>query len=175
MNYTKKEYIIRLIWNVTGQLLFHVLPRFSYSTRRYILLLFGASIGKRTRVSKGVKVFYPPKLFIGEDCGIGSNVSLYNLDIIKIDSSCTISQDCYLAGGSHDYRDNMKLIKAPIFIGRNSWLAAGVFVHPNVKIGQFSVICARSVVQKSISGYGLYCGFPCIKIRDDRHLYSGKE
>jgi len=141
------------------------LPRYSYKTRRFILILFGANIGKQTRVSRGVNVFYPSNLEIGESCGIGQNVNLYNLDYIKIGKRSTISQDCYLAGGTHNYRDNMQLIKAPIIIGDDCWLAAGVFVHPNVEIGPRSVVSARSVVIKSIAGDGVYSGFPCKKIK----------
>lgn len=167
MNYSKKEYFYRFIWNISGQFLLDFSPRYSYKTRRFILMFFGAKIGKNTRVSRGVKVFYPPNLEIGESCGIGSNVNLYNLDFIKIGIKTTISQDCYLAGGTHNYKDNMELVKAPIIIGDNCWLAAGVFVHPNVEIGPKSVVSARSVVVKSIAGFGIYSGFPCKKLSDD--------
>lgn len=167
MNYSKKEYLIRFLWNISGQVFINILPRYSYKTRRYILIFFGASIGKGTRISKGVKVFYPPNIYIGESCGIGKNVELYNLDIIKIESRSTISQDCYLAGGTHDYRNDMRLIKAPIKIDNDCWLAAGVFVHPFVNIGPFSIISSRSVVSKSIKGYGVYSGFPCKRVSCD--------
>jgi putative colanic acid biosynthesis acetyltransferase WcaF len=74
-----------------------------------------------------------------------------------------VSQFTYLCTGSHDYqKHHMPLIHAPITIGREAWIAAGVFVAPGVRIADGVVVGAMSVVTKSLSQpWSVYAGNPC--------------
>ncbi len=54
---------------------------------------------------------------------------------------------------------------APISIGRNCWLAAGVTVAGGVSIGEGSVIGAGSVVTRDIPANSFAAGVPCRVIR----------
>lgn len=64
---------------------------------------------------------------------------------------------------------------APIHIGKNCWLGAGVIVLPGVSIGDNSVIGAGSVVTEDIPADVVAVGAPCKVVRGigerDREVY----
>ena len=64
---------------------------------------------------------------------------------------------------------------APVHIGRNCWLGAGVIVVPGVTIGDNVVIGAGSVVTKNIPSNVIAVGNPCKILREvnehDREYY----
>jgi len=57
------------------------------------------------------------------------------------------------------------LLTAPITVEDNVWLAADVFVHPGVTIGEGAVIGARSVVVKDMPAWTVCAGHPCKPIK----------
>lgn len=62
---------------------------------------------------------------------------------------------------------------APIHIGRNCWLGAGVIVVPGVSIGDNTVIGAGSVVTKDIPSNVVAVGNPCRILREiNEHDYE---
>ncbi len=64
---------------------------------------------------------------------------------------------------------------APVHIGKNCWLGAGVIVLPGVKIGDNSVIGAGSIVTRDIPENAVAVGNPCRVLREingqDREYY----
>lgn len=72
--------------------------------------------------------------------------------------------------GSNPYQFN-----APIKIGKNCWLGAGVIVLPGVTVGDNSVIGAGSVVTKDIPPNVVAVGNPCKVLREinerDKQFY----
>lgn len=55
-----------------------------------------------------------------------------------------------------------KAISAPIVIGENVWIGAGVVVLPGVTIGNNSVIAANSVVNSDVPSNVMYAGSPAV-------------
>ena len=74
-----------------------------------------------------------------------------------------------------ELREKIYQYNAPIHIGRNCWLGAGVIVLPGITIGDNSVIGAGSVVTKDIPANVVAYGNPCKVIREigekDREYY----
>ena len=74
-----------------------------------------------------------------------------------------------------ELREKIYQFNAPIHIGRNCWLGAGVIVLPGVTIGDNSVIGAGSVVTKDIPANVVAYGNPCKVVREigqkDREIY----
>ena len=64
---------------------------------------------------------------------------------------------------------------APIVIGRNCWLGAGVLVMPGVTIGDNTVVGAGSVVTRDLPANVVAVGNPCRVLREigdkDRQTY----
>jgi len=58
----------------------------------------------------------------------------------------------------------MPLIVAPIVIEARAWLAADVFIGPGVKIGEGSVVGARSTVVHDVEPWTIVAGSPVRQI-----------
>ncbi len=74
-----------------------------------------------------------------------------------------------------ELREKAYQYNAPVHIGRNCWLGAGVVVVPGVSIGDNTVIGAGSVVTKDIPANVVAVGSPCRVLRPinehDREVY----
>ena len=108
---------------------------------------------------------FPWNLEIGERTVISWKVIIYNLGKITIGHNTIISQYTHLCAGNHDFKGpDFKLLKTPITIGNQVWIAADVFVGPGVKIGDRAVIYARSVVVKDLPEESISAGHPATVI-----------
>jgi len=54
----------------------------------------------------------------------------------------------------------------PIEIGDNVWIGQGAMIHPGVRIGDGSIVAARSVVRSRVRPYTVVAGNPARKIAD---------
>lgn len=72
-------------------------------------------------------------------------------------------------------REQVYQYNAPVHIGRNCWLGAGVIVVPGITIGDNVVIGAGSIVTKDIPSNVIAVGNPCKVLREvnehDREYY----
>jgi len=168
----RPAWIVQLWW-LTQSLLFKPLPQACYGTRRVLLRIFGAKIGKGVLIRPGVEVTYPWKLAIGDYCWIGDNVVLYSLGRISVGDHTVISQASYVCAADHDYREVTFPIRArPIEIGSEVWIATDVWIGPGTSIGDGAVVGARSTVTRDLPPKMVCVGNPCLPIKP-RHSMSG--
>ena len=163
-NYSAAEYLGRALWLLAAGL-FRCSPKFCFVFRRMLLRIFGARIGKGTKIYPSVRIALPWNLEIGAKTCVGEKVNLYNLGKIQIGNSVTISQGAYLCGGTHDYTatvnaECMPLIKGGIKISDGGWICADAFIGPKINIGAFSIVAARAVVTKDIGSEIIVGGNP---------------
>ena len=93
--------------------------------RPHVLRAFGATIGRGVLIRHGVRVHWPWKLTIGDDCWIGEDAWLLNLEPITIGSDVCISQGAFLCTGSHNRRSpTFEFDNGPITIESGAWVAA---------------------------------------------------
>ena len=86
-----------------------------------------------------------------------------------IGSHATVSQYSFLCTASHDISDpQMRLVTAPIRIGDQSWVCAGVFVSPGVCIGPGAVVGAMSVVTRNVDEWTVVAGNPASFLKSRR-------
>lgn len=151
----------RLIWNILYLVAFKYSPKIFFGWRSMLLRLLGAKIGVKCKIYPGVKIWSPANLSVGDGVIIGDNVNLYNIAQISIASEVTISQEAFLCTASHNIESiNRELIFSPIAIERGAWVFAGAFIHMGVKIGEGSVIGAKSVVNKDVEPFDVVVGNP---------------
>lgn len=156
----KPGWYVQLWWLVQA-LLFNTSPQVMYGWRRFLLRLFGASIGKNVIVRPSAKITYPWKVSIGDYSWIGDDVTLYSLGNIVIGKDVVISQKSYICTGGHDYQSEaFDIFAKTIHIEDKVWVATDVYVGPGVTIGAAAVIGARSSVFKNLEGGMIYTGSP---------------
>jgi len=177
-NLTFSNRLARLVWNVVWIFLFRFSPSFLFSWRRFLLCLFGAKIGKNSKIYPTVKIWAPWNLKMGEQSTLAPNVDCYSVDKIVIGSFTTVSQYSYLCTASHDYIDpciefqpQMPLLSAPIELGSKVWITADVFVGPGVCVGDGVVVLARSTVIRDLPPWTVASGNPAL-VRENRILRS---
>lgn len=156
----------RVLWGIVSLLLFRYSPKPLHGLRAVLLRLFGAKVGKGVHVYPKAKIWAPWNLELGDECGIANGVMLYAQGKITIGKRAVVSQGTHLCTGTHDYtKPGFPLITMPIQIGDYVWIAAEVFIHPGISIGDGCVIGARSVVTKDMPGWMLCTGHPCVPIK----------
>ncbi len=115
--------------------------------RPAILRAFGAQIGERVLIRHRVRVLWPWKLAIGDDCWIGEGVWLLNLDFITIGHDVCLSQEAFLCTGSHQPKDPaFEFNNAPIHVGAGAWIAARTTILRGTTISPGEVVASGVVL-----------------------------
>lgn len=138
------------LWFATQNLVFGAwwCPR---RLRPVLLRAFGAEVGERVFVRHRVRVLWPWKLSIGDDCWIGEDVWLLNLEPITIGSDVCLSQGVFLCTGGHDRRSaTFDYDNGPIVVGDGAWIAARAMVLRGVTVEAAVVVPAGEVVRRDI-------------------------
>jgi len=157
------------LWWIFDAMFVRPTPQIFYAWRRFALRLFGARIGRDVLIRPGVRVTYPWKLVIGDNCWVGDDAIIYNIDDIEIGDHAVVSQEAYLCAGTHDPREiSFPIFAAPVVIESECWIAARAFVGPGVRISHGAVVGACSVVQSDVPPATIVAGFPARAIQKRR-------
>jgi acetyltransferase-like isoleucine patch superfamily enzyme len=151
-------------------------------------------IGKNVVIEKGVLVFHPENIELGNNIYIGHNTILmgYHKNKMIIKDNTWIGQQCFLhsAGGLeigeavgigpgviiltsyHDLDENInipiihsKIKFKKVIIEDSCDIGAGSIILPGVKIGKGAQIGAGSVVTKNVRPYAVAAGVPAKFLR----------
>lgn len=132
----------------------------------FFLRLFGAKIGKGLVIKNNVIIKSPWNLVVGNDCWIGENVWIDNLDKVTIESNVCISQGAMLLTGNHDFtKSDFSYRNAPIVVENGAWIGAKAVVAPGVTVKTHSILTLGTVITKDTDPYGIYQGNPGMKIK----------
>lgn len=134
--------------------------------RRWLLRLFGASIGRQVVLKPGVRVKFPWRLRVGDHSWIGESAWIDNLAEVEIGCFVVVSQGAYLCTGSHDWsRESFDLIVRPVTIANSAWVCAGSYVAPGTRIGEGTVVGIASCVAGDLQSWWIYRGNPAVAIK----------
>ncbi|WP_037288308.1 sugar O-acetyltransferase [Saccharibacillus sacchari] len=113
--------------------------------------------------------------------GIYANFNLTLVDDthIHVGDYTMIGPNVTIATAGHpilpELREQAYQYNAPVHIGKNCWIGAGVIIIPGITIGDNSVIGAGSIVTKDIPAGVVAVGNPCKVMREinerDREYY----
>ncbi len=90
---------------------------------------------------------------------------------VTIGNHVIFAQNIVASGLNHEYRDvtqpihQQPILKAPIIIEDECWIAANAVITAGVTIGRHSVIAAGAVVTKNIPPYSVAAGNPAKVIK----------
>lgn len=156
----------RLGWNLVCTIAFRPTPRWALNGWRSALLrAFGAKVGEGCRIDPNVRIWAPWNLTMGAYSALAEDVDCYNVDQIKIGSKVAISQRTFLCTASHDISSLLRpLVHAPIEIGDHVWVAAEAMLHPGVRLGEGSVIAARTVLRDDTKPWSIWAGNPARQV-----------
>ncbi|GLY66477.1 sugar O-acetyltransferase [Amycolatopsis taiwanensis] len=132
--------------------------------------------GLLAKVGPGAAVLPRFQCSYGAQISIGTNSFVNNDALFMDDATITIGNDvrigprAQLVTALHPMEDHERRRAgwertAPITIGDNAWLGAGVIVCPGVTIGENTVIGAGSVVIRDIPDHTFAAGNPARIIR----------
>jgi len=157
-----KVKILRAVWSLFQLPFFLHTPKALSPLRIALLKLFGAKIGPHCEIGRGVKVWVPWNLIMGERSAIGFNTEIYNFAPVVIGDQVIVSQHNYICTSTHDYtHPYFPLVSKAIHIESQAWVASGCLLSPGVTIGEGAVIGARSLVTKSMPPWMVCAGSPC--------------
>jgi putative colanic acid biosynthesis acetyltransferase WcaF len=163
--YELRVQVARVLWSLV-QPFFTLSPRPFWGWRRMLLRVFGAQVGPQVHVYPSVRITMPWNLEIDDMAAVGDRTILYALGPIRIGPRATISQGAHCCAGTHDLsQPHRPLIKLPIVIGADSWVAADAFIGPGVTVGEGAVVGARSVVAKDVAPGLIVAGNPAQPLR----------
>ncbi len=135
-------------------------------TKRFVLKLFGAKLGKRVIIKPGLNVKFPWKLEVGNYVWLGENVWIENQALVKVADNVCVSQDAKLITGNHDFtKPTFDLITKSITLEDGVWVGARSIVCPGVILGSHSILSVGSVATSNLEPYSIYQGNPAVFIK----------
>ena len=106
----------------------------------------------------------------GKNIYANFNLTLVDDTHIYVGDHTMFGPNVTIASAGHpilpELREKAYQYNAPVVIGKNCWLGAGVIVVPGVTIGDNSVIGAGSIVTKDIPANVVAVGNPCRVLRE---------
>jgi putative colanic acid biosynthesis acetyltransferase WcaF len=164
--WTTKEKLGRALWMIVRGTLFRFSWHNSYRWRAFLLRLFGAKIGKSCMIRPTVRVEVPWMVTIDDYVALGDFAIIYSLGPITIGRRVTVSQYAHLCAGSHDYtRPDLPLLRPPITIEPDAWIAADAFVGPGVTVGRGAILGACAVTMRDLKPWTIYAGHPAKEVK----------
>lgn len=137
-----------------------------YGLKRWLLIVFGARIGKGLVIKTKVRIKNPWRLIVGENCWIGESVWIDNLENVVIGNNVSISQGAMLLTGNHDYTvSSFPYRLGKIILEDGVWIGAQSVVCPGVTCKSHSILTVNSVAAKNLEAYGIYSGNPSAFVR----------
>jgi putative colanic acid biosynthesis acetyltransferase WcaF len=165
--YSIREKLARLLWGFVQATLFRASFHNWYGVRRALLRAFGATLADSANVRRTVIIECPWNLSIGAESSVGDRAVLYCLGPVTIGARVTVSQGAHLCAGSHDSRKaTMPLLRPPIDVEDDAWIAADAFVGPKVRVGAGAILGARAVAFDDLAPWGIYLGNPAARVRE---------
>lgn len=145
--------ISQILWFTFSFLIFQKFW-FPNRFRSPVLRFFGATIGKNVFIRHDVRIMWPWKFKVGDNCWLGEGARFINLETITIGNNVCISQEAMLCTGSHDYRkSDFPYLNKSIAISDGAWIAARATVLPGVTVGSQSVVAATEIARKDVPDY----------------------
>ena len=161
------------LWRLVWALFCRPTPKYFMEWRNWILRIFGAKVQGRPFVSPSAVIKIPWQLELHDRACIGPGAEIYNLGPVVLEAGCTVAQQAYLCGGTHDFEDpRLPLMVGRIVVRRNAFIGARAFILPGVEIGEGAIVGACAVVTRDVQPWTVVAGNPARVVRKRRGQLS---
>lgn len=165
--YSTREKVGRMLWAMVQASLFRGSFHTWYGWRRWLACRFRARLHPTVHLARTCRIECPWNLTMGRNSSLGAGVNAYCLGPVTIGDRVSVSQFAHLCAGSHDFtRPDLPLLRPPITIKDDVWIAADAFVGPDVTVGEGAILGARGCAFKDMEPWSIYGGNPARKIKD---------
>lgn len=161
-------FILRILWNIFDNSEGKLAILFRY----LFLKKYCKKIGERVYIGKNVNIKNYKNLSLGTNVSIHSFCYIDAYGDITIGDNVSIANSTSIISSDHTWSDvglpikYNKVVRKPIVILNDVWIASGVRILGDIKIKSRTVIGAGAVVTKSLESNSLYLGVPARKIKD---------
>jgi acetyltransferase-like isoleucine patch superfamily enzyme len=123
-------------------------------------------IGRGVVIEKGARIVVRARLEIDDDVYIGKNVTIAVFDNVHIGARTLVGENASIHSEDHGpVGRRLDYSVAPIDIGPDTWLGAGVVVTKGRSIGEGTTVGANAVVTSDLPAGVLAGGVPAKVIR----------
>jgi acetyltransferase-like isoleucine patch superfamily enzyme len=132
------------------------------------LRFFVAEVGQDVRVWGRVRIDYPDRVYIGDDCAFNEGVLILAREDVRIGRGVVLSANVTITSASLEFTHSpppYEHISAPVVIKDYVWIGTGAVILPGVTIGEGSVIGAGAVVTRNIPENVVAAGNPAQVVR----------
>jgi len=154
--------------------------KFAVLYRGFYLMKYCEKTGENVFVGKNVNLKNIEKLSLGSNVSIHSFTYIDAYGKIVIGNNVSIANHCSLISSDHTWEDSAvsikfnKVVKKPIDIKDDIWIASGCRVLGDVTIEERTVVGAGTVVNKSLEANSLYVGVPARKVKNINEVKSNE-
>jgi acetyltransferase-like isoleucine patch superfamily enzyme len=139
------------------------------------LTIYGElTIGEEAILDDGCLLYVSPgaRLVLGDRVRVGRNTVIAAANSIEIGSDVLIAEHCTIRDSDHqmdpdERRHETAVLTAPVRIGSNAWVGAGVRILRGAELGDAAVVGANAVVRGTIPARSVAVGAPA---REIKHL-----
>ena len=118
-------------------------------------------IGEGTVIDKGARIVATSSLHIGDNVYIGKNSTLIAMAPVTVGNGALMGENVSIHSEDHGPPDaRSSYTFAPVHIGSDAWIGAGVVVVKGVTIGNRATIGANAVVTKDVPHDSKAIGVP---------------
>jgi putative colanic acid biosynthesis acetyltransferase WcaF len=157
----------RALWGAVYLALFRLSPRPLHAWRVWLLRRFGANMGTGCKIYPAARIWAPWNLVCEDVVAIADEAIVYNPALVFLGSHSIVSQQAYLCGATHDYRDAaFPLIASPIRIERYAWICARASVQAGVTVKEGAVLGMAGVATRDLEPWSVYAGIPARKVKE---------
>lgn len=126
--------------------------------------------GPNLQIARNAHIGFSINIEIGRDVFIGYGAWIQGAGGIVIEDEVLIAPYAVLIAGNHKMQNGsyrFENVRAPIRIGKGSWISAHATVTCGVTIGEGVLLAANAVATKDIPSYCIAGGVPAQVLRQD--------
>lgn len=127
--------------------------------------LFGENIGEGSYIAPPISMVCADQVKIGKNVYINSNLLSMSRGGVTIEDDAMIAANVQILTNNHDPYDRQILTCKPVLIGKGAWIGAGATILPGVRVGEYAIVGAASVVTHDVPDFAVAVGSPARVIK----------